>query len=245
MTLARTLATARRVLQQLRHDPRTIALLILLPTVLMALLAWLLADRPDDFYQYGAPILGIFPLLVMFLVTSVATLRERTSGTMERLLAMPLGKGDFIFGYAIAFSIAAILQAVVVTGVSVGLLGLDVRGPLWALLLVAVLQGLLGTSLGLLCSAFARTEFQAVQFMPAVLMPQLLVCGLIIPRDDMPRALELVSNVLPMTYAVDATQQILMSTTVTTDFWRDIVVLVGFIVAGLLVASATLRRTTD
>ena len=242
MTGRRTLATARRVLEQLRHDPRTIGLIVVVPTALMALLAWILPEA--DFAKYGPPLLGIFPMLVMFLVTSVATLRERTSGTLERLLSMPMGKGDFVFGYAVAFSVLAVVQALVVAGVSFLLLGLDVRGSAWLVVLVAVVDGLTGTALGLFVSAFAQTEFQAVQFMPVALIPQLLLCGLIVPTDELPRVLEWISWLLPLTYAFDAMQHVATSPTTDTRFWIDLGVVAAMAVALLAAGAATLRRRT-
>src|SRR3954449_7731104 len=187
-----TLATADRVLRQIRHDPRTIALLLVVPCVLIGLLAWIYNDTPV-FDQIGAPLLGVFPFVVMFLVTSVATLRERQSGTLERLLTMPLGKGDLIGGYAIAFGLLAVVQALIASGFAVWALDLDVAGPVWLLVVVATVDALLGTALGLLVSAFARSEFQAVQFMPAFVLPQFLLCGLLISRDRLPGFLEAVS----------------------------------------------------
>ena len=172
-----------RVLRQLRHDPRTIALMILVPCVMLFLLRYVFDGSPRTFDAIGASLLGIFPLITMFLVTSIATLRERTSGTLERLLAMPLGKGDLIAGYALAFGAVAVVQSALATGLAVWFLGLDVTGSPWLLLLVALLDALLGTALGLFVSAFAASEFQAVQFMPAVIFPQLLLCGLFTPRD--------------------------------------------------------------
>ena len=217
MNVQRTSATAQRVLQQLRRDHRTVALILVVPCVLMGLLAWMLTDA--DFDQYGAPLLGIFPLIVMFLTTSVATLRERSSGTLERLLSMPIGKGDFVFGYAIAFGLLAVVQALVVSGLSMGIFGLQVMGPAWAIILIAVVNALLGTALGLFVSAFATTEFQAVQFMPAVILPQLLLCGIVVPRDELPTALKWVSDVLPMSYSVDATTEVATSSSPTAEFW--------------------------
>ncbi len=237
-------ATAVRVLQQLRHDHRTVALLLVVPSLLMGLLAWMLIDRPGVFDHWGAALLGVFPLIVMFLVTSVATLRERTSGTLERLLAMPITRADFLLGYGFAFGIAAAIQATVISVIAFGLLGLDVAGPIWAVLLVAVLVAVLGTALGLFVSAFARTEFQAVQFMPAVIIPQLLLCGLVAPRATLPRPLELVSDVLPLSYAVDAMQRLTVETGVGSRTWLDMAVIVGFIVAALALGAATLRRRT-
>ncbi len=242
MNATRTMATARRVVDQLRHDHRTVALILVVPIVLMGLLAWMLSSA--DFDRYGAPLLGIFPLIVMFLTTSVATLRERESGTLERLLSMPIGKADFVLGYALAFGVLGILQAVVVSGLSIGVFGLDVQGPTWALLVVAVVDALLGTALGLFVSAFAKTEFQAVQFMPALIFPQLLLCGIIVPRDELPEALRLLSNVLPMSYAVDATTEVMTQTSMTAEFWTSVGVVAVFMVVGLALGAATLRRRT-
>jgi ABC-2 type transport system permease protein len=242
MTVVRTTATAQRVVGQLRNDPRTIAMLLVVPAALMGLLSWIVSDQ--DFDQYGPPLLGIFPLIVMFLVTSVATLRERTSGTLERLLSMPISKGDFVLGYALAFGGFAVAQALIVSGLSFGLFGLNVLGSPWLLLLVAVVDALLGTALGLFVSAFATTEFQAVQFMPALILPQLLLCGIITPRDELPTVLRWVSDVLPMSYAVDATKQVVMSPTVTSTYWTSLAIVTGFMVVSLGLGAATLRRRT-
>jgi ABC-2 type transport system permease protein len=242
MSTTRTLATGSRVLNQLRNDHRTVVLILVVPCVLMALLAWII--QAADFDQYGPPLLGIFPLIIMFLTTSITTLRERRSGTLERLLSMPIAKTDFVFGYAIAFGLLATVQAVLVTGLCVGFLGLDVLGPAWTLLVVAVVDALLGTALGLFVSAFASTEFQAVQFMPALILPQLLLCGIIVPREDLPTPLRLLSDVLPMSYAVDAMNVVLTSTTVTAEFWRSVLIVALFMLAGLALGAATLRRRT-
>ncbi|MCU0267488.1 MAG: ABC transporter permease [Acidimicrobiales bacterium] len=244
MNLAVLLATSGRVLRQLRHDPRTVALLLVVPVGLTGLLAWILSGNPGAFDRWGAVLVGIFPLMVMFLVTSVATLRERTGGTLERLMTMPLGKGDFLGGYALAFGAAATVQALVVSVFTFGLFGLDVAGARWAVLVVAVLDAVLGTALGLSLSAFARTEFQAVQFFPAVLLPQLLLCGLIAPRSTLPGPLEAVSAVLPLSYAVDAMQRLTVEPGVSAAVWRDLAVLVAFIVGLLAFGATTLRRRT-
>ncbi|MFJ3140842.1 ABC transporter permease [Streptomyces halstedii] len=241
---ARTMATAARVLRQLRHDPRTVALLLIVPALMITLLRYVFDGSPDTFDTIGASLLGIFPLITMFLVTSIATLRERTIGTLERLLAMPLGKGDLIAGYALAFGTVAVLQSLLATGLSVWVLGLDVVGSPWLLLLVALLDALLGTALGLFVSAFAASEFQAVQFMPAVIFPQLLLCGLFTPRDRMHPVLEAVSDVLPMSYAVDGMNQVLTRTEVTADFYRDVLVVAGSALLVLFLGAATLRRRT-
>jgi ABC-2 type transport system permease protein len=238
-----TLVTAGRVLRQIRHDPRTIGLLVVVPCVLLGLLAWIYKNTPV-FDALGAPLLGIFPFVVMFLVTSIATLRERRSGTLERLLTLPLGKADLLGGYAVAFGALAAVQAVVATAFSVYVLGLDVAGDTWLLLLVAVVDAVLGTALGLFLSAFAATEFQAVQFLPAFILPQFLLCGLLVPRDELPAVLHAISSVLPLSYAVDAMRTITTDAHGGVDVATDLLVVLAFAVAALAAGSATLRRRT-
>lgn len=239
-----TLAVAGRVLRQLRRDHRTLAMLLVLPCALITLLWWMLADLPgDQFAAFGPGLLAMFPFIVMFLVTSVTTLRERSGGTLERLLTMPLGKGDFLLGYALAFGLVAAVQSGLAVAVSVGLLGLTVEGSVTLLVVVAIADAVLGSALGLFVSAFAQSEFQAVQFMPALVIPQILLCGLLVPRAALPNVLESISNVLPMSYAVDA-MQALTDGSGAGEVWRDIAVVAAFAVVALGLGAATLRRRT-
>ena len=239
-----TLAVAGRVLTQVRRDHRTLAMLLVVPCALISLLWWMLADLPGDAFDgFGPGLLAMFPFIVMFLVTSVTTLRERSSGTLERLLTMPMGRLDLLLGYALAFGLLAAVQAALAVAVSVGLLDLEVEGPVWLLGVVAVADAVLGTALGLLVSAFSATEFQAVQFMPALVLPQVLLCGLFVPRDAMPGLLEAISGALPMSYAVDAMQDLVASTR-TGEVWRSVAVVAAFAVASLGLGAATLRRRT-
>lgn len=238
-----TFATAARVMRQLLADRRTMALMLVVPCVLIGLLAWIYKSTPV-FDQIGAPLLGIFPFVVMFLVTSVATLRERSSGTLERLLSTPLNKADFLLGYAIAFGIMSIVQALIATGFAVWVCGLNVAGPAWLLVVVAVVDALLGTAIGLFVSAFAQTEFQAVQFMPAFVLPQFLLCGLLVARDQMPDILHWISNVLPLSYAVDAMTSVSTEADATGDVVVDLVIVLAFAIAALLLGAMTLRRRT-
>lgn len=239
-----TFATARRVLHQLRHDRRTLAMLLLVPCILISLLAWLFSDSPEVFDRIGPALLGIFPFITMFLVTSVATLRERTSGTLERLLTMPVHKLDLLVGYALAFGVIAMLQALLAAGLALWVLGLDVAGPAWAIVLVAVANALLGMALGLLVSAFASSEFQAVQFLPAVILPQFLLCGLLVQRDSMPSALSAISDWLPLSYAVDAMGELSRSPDFTGAVARNVIIVAGCALAALALGAVTLRRRT-
>ena len=214
LSVTATRATVVRVLRQLRRDPRTLALIVLVPCVLQTLLKELFEGQPQVFQHVGAPLLGLFPFISMFLVTSVTMLRERTSGTLERLMTMPIEKLDLLGGYGIAFALLATVQATVVSLLAFGPLGLNVVGPEWAVVVLAVANAILGSTLGLLVSAFARTEFQAVQFMPAVVFPQILLCGLFVPRAEMADWLRAISYVLPLTYAYDALARVAAGRTV-------------------------------
>lgn len=239
-----TFAVAGRVLTQLRRDHRTLAMLLVLPCLLVTLLWWMFEEIPGDtFDTLGPGLLAMFPFIIMFLVTSVTTLRERGSGTLERLLSMPMGKGDFLVGYALAFGLVAAIQSGLAVALSVGVLGMEIQGAVWLLTVVAVADAVLGTALGLFVSAFAQTEFQAVQFMPALVIPQILLCGLFVPRDALPAVLETISDVLPLSYAMDAMKE-LSGAAESAEIWTDLGVVLGFAVAALLLGAATLKRRT-
>jgi ABC-2 type transport system permease protein len=244
MSLHITFATTARILRQLRHDRRTVALLIVVPALLLALLYFMYDGSGGTFDRIALIMLGIFPFVIMFLVTSIAMLRERTSGTLERLLTTPLRKVDLLFGYGLAFGLAAAVQAAVATGAAYWLLGLDTTGSAGLVVVIAVVNAVLGVALGLLCSAFARTEFQAVQFLPVVVVPQILLCGLFVPRGQMAGWLQGVSDALPLTYAVEALIRVGGSASASATLWRDVVIVAGAAVVALVLAAATLRRRT-
>lgn len=238
-------STVRRILGQLRHDRRTVALLVAVPPLLLTLLYYMFQDSPGIFQGVALSMLGIFPFVIMFLITSIAMLRERTTGTLERLLTTPLGKLDLLFGYGTAFGIAAAIQASIASGVAYLFLDLQTRGSAGLVIAIAVANAVLGVALGLLASAFARTEFQAVQFMPVIVIPQLLLCGLFVARENMAGWLQALSNALPMTYAVEALTEVGRHTEPTTTLWKDLGIVVGCVVVALTLAAATLRRRTD
>jgi ABC-2 type transport system permease protein len=243
MTARATLATALRVLTQLRRDPRTVVLLIAVPPLLLVLLRYVFDRSESTFDRVGGSLIGLFPFITMFLITSITMLRERTTGTLERLMTLPLAKLDLLLGYGLAFALVATVQALVASAVALGALGLDVVGPVWLVVLFAVGNAVLGMALGLFLSAFARSEFQAVQFMPAFVLPQLLLCGILVPREQMAGALEAVSVVLPLTYAYDA-----LARTAADDLGSrlavDAVVIAGATLLALALGAVTLRRRT-
>jgi ABC-2 type transport system permease protein len=243
MSLGRTFATAGRVLSQIRHDPRTIALLLVVPSLLIGLVAWIFSDT-EVFDDIGPAMIALFPFIVMFLVTSIATLRERRSGTLERLLSMPMGKGDFLLGYALAFGLLAVAQTAIAVSFAIWVCGLDIIGSIWLLFAVAVADALLGTALGLLASAFARTEFQVVQFMPLLVLPQILLCGIFLPRDQLPEVLETISEWLPLSFAIDALQAVAEDSESTEWIVSKLLVIIAWIIGSIVLGAITLRRRT-
>src|SRR5207247_10204668 len=224
--------------------PRTIGLLVLVPCLLVTLLRYLFDNQPAVFDRIGGTMLGIFPFITMFIVTSVTMLRERVTGTLERLMTMPLAKLDLLLGYAIAFALMAVLQSTVVSLLAFGALDLHVRGSHFAVVALAVGNATLGMALGLFARAFARTEFQAVQFMPAIVFPQVILSGLFVPRSQMAHWLRLISDVFPLTYAYDALARVTQGHDLGGRFVLDLCVTVGATLLALGLGAATLRRRT-
>ncbi len=237
------LATAARLLRQLVRDRRTLVLLLVVPPLLLTLFKYVFVDQEATFERVGPPMVGLFPFITMFLVTSIAVLRERTSGTLERLMSMPLAKLDLLVGYGLAFALVAAVQATLTSVVAFGPLGLETEGAVWIVVAIAIANAVLGMALGLFLSAFATTEFQAVQFMPAFVLPQILLCGLLVPRADMAEVLHALSYVLPLTYAYDALARATLGDTGRL-FALDVAIVCGFIVLALALGATTLRRRT-
>lgn len=239
-----TLATALRVGRQLRRDPRTLALILVVPCLLIWLLSEVFGAGSHTFQMIAVPMLGLFPFIIMFLITSITMLRERTGGTLERLMSTPLHKADLLVGYGIAFAAVATLQAVVVSAVAYGPVGLDTEAPAGVVVLLAVANAVCGMALGLFVSAFANSEFQAVQFMPATIFPQLLVCGLFVARDQMAGWLQTLSDLMPLTYAYGALAEVAKSGEMTAAAWQDLAVVAGVTLLALALGAVTLRRRT-
>ncbi len=238
-------AVAARVLTQLRRDPRTLVLLFGVSPFLLTLLRGAFDHDLAAFQHIGGPLVGLFPFITMFVVTSITMLRERTSGTLERMMTLPLAKIDLLLGYGLAFGLIGALQALIAAAVAFGPLGLEVVGSSALLIVLAVANALLGMSLGLFVSAFARTEFQAVQFMPAIVFPQLLLCGLFVARDQMIGALQVLSDLMPLTYAFDALSRVTTAGALGARGALDVAIVCAAIALFLGLGAVTLRRRSD
>lgn len=239
-----TLATTARILRQLAHDKRTLAIVVLVPVVVITLLHYLFDQRQPLVSRVELIMLAVFPIILMFLLTATAMVRERTSGTLERLMTTPIGKGDILFAYALAFGALASIQVGLATAFTSWVLGMQVSGSIWYVLVTAIVGAQLGVAFGLLASAVSTSEFQAVQLFPALIIPQLLLCGLFGPRDQMAEGLYAISTVLPITYAVEALTELFTHTTPTGHYWVSLGVTAACVLGLLGIASATLRRRT-
>lgn len=195
--------------------------------------------------DYFAPVLIPFlAFFFVFLLTDVAFLRERASGTLERLMATPLRRGELVAGYVLGLSVFALLQSLVVVLFSIFVLNVRYRGNLGAIFLVEAVMVLGAVNLGLLLSAFARNEFQAVQFIPIVMLPQVLLSGILIPIADLPDLLRPLAWLMPLTYANEALRAVMIKGFEVTDalVLRDVGVLALFAVAVAALATTTIRR---
>ena len=239
----RTAAITSRVLKQILGDHRTVALMLFVPSILTGLFSWMLNSQ-KQFDNIGPRLIGLFPFMVMFLLSSITTLKERRSGTLERFFTMPMRKEEFIIGYALAFGIMATLQAGITLAVSINFYNLSTGDHLNLLVVAAVSNAILGMSLGLLASAFAETEFQVIQFLPAFIFPQIILGGLFLPTKQMPDILQTVSDWLPLTHALKALTDI-ASSAKTADIETEIWIVVGVSLASLLLGSLTLRKRTN
>jgi ABC-2 type transport system permease protein len=213
-----------------------------------------------DFLDAFAPALvGFFAFFLVFILTGVSFLRERIGGTLERLLATPIRRGEIVAGYGIGFGFFATLQVAVIMAFSLGHLEIPAIGPLpafsiglgvanagspWLAFLVTLLLALSAVNLGIFISTFARTEFQILQFIPIVVVPQGLLSGVFWPVSSLPDALEPVARVLPLTYAVEGLREVLVkgADLASRTLQFDLGVLAGVAIILVILATATIRR---
>jgi len=241
---AHAAATVLRVLHQLRHDPLTVALVLVIPIVLLTLMRFVFPGE-ETFRRIGVPLVGIFPFMSLFMVTSVSFLRERLAATLERLMTLPIARLDLVAGYAGAFTLVAVIQTAMTIGFGFGVLDMHSARSVLLVAVVAVIAALAGAALGILSSTIARSEFQAVLWMALLVLPQVMLCGLLVPRDEMAALLEAVSAALPLTYAYDLLDRI--ATGAPLPFGRvalDVGALALGTVVPLAAATFTLRRST-
>jgi ABC-2 type transport system permease protein len=198
----------------------------------------------DTLDYFGAAFIGLVVFFLVFVITIVAFLRERSQGTLERLMASPLRRPEIVLGYMLGFTVLALAQAIEVLAFSLLVLHVHNSGNVALIFLLEALMALVAVNLGIFLSMFARTEFQAVQFIPLVIVPQLLLSGIIFPVTTEPAALQAISQVLPLTYAVSGMRDIMIkgADLSWSGLQLDFGIVLGFCLLVILAGAATLRR---
>ena len=243
MSPGRTLAIAERIIRQIVKDRRSAALIIVAPLIVMSLVGFSLIDQKPILNRVAPGLLGTFVMFFTFLLTGVSFLRERAQGTLERLMTTTVARGDILVGYLLGFLLFATIQAAVILTFTIVALQIEYQGNIIEIVAVLLLVVVVAVNLGIFVSTFANNEFQVVQFIPIVLLPQIFLSGVIIPTDQMPSVMEAISVVLPLTYAVEGLREIMVMDQSLADVWADLVILAGFGLGLLIAAVATLRRT--
>ena len=233
---------AGRIIRQLIRDRRTIAMIVVVPVVIMTLIG--LSFPEEGILDYIAPaLLATLALFFSFLLTGISFLRERSQGTMERLMASPVSRLDIVVGYLFGFFIFALTQTLIIVLFTIYALGVNFYGDLWQIFVFQIVVITGAVTLGIFTSTFARNEFQMVQFIPLIIVPQIFLCGVIWPVEQMPEYLQWLSAVLPLTYAVDGLRDIMLAGKNLLDVGFELVVLAGFTVVTSILAATTLRRS--
>ncbi len=241
MILSQTFTIAGRIIHQLIRDRRTMALIVVVPLVVITLIG--LSFPEGTVLDYIAPaMLATLALFFSFLLTGISFLRERSQGTMERLMASPVSRIDIVFGYLFGFFIFALTQTLIILLFTIYVLDVNYSGDLWQIFVFQIVVIIGSVNLGIFLSTFARNEFQMVQFIPLIIVPQMFLCGVIWPVEQMPDYLQWLSKVLPLTYAVDGLRDIMLAGKNLLDVWVELAVLIGFAVVISVVAALTIRR---
>jgi ABC-2 type transport system permease protein len=235
---------AYRVMLQVVRDRRSIALIIFAPLLVAMIAGFSISDK-NILSNIAPSILATLILFYGFLITGISFLRERTQGTLERLLVAPLSRMDIVAGYLLGLLLFALIQTLVMFSYMLYVLNINYQGDLWQILVFQVLIGINAVCLGTFFSAFARNEFQIVQFIPLVIIPQIFLSGLFIPMSQLPVVLQWISKFLPLTYGVEGIEALMLQGQSLLDIGKDIGVLVAYSLVLLMLASLTLRRGTS
>jgi ABC-2 type transport system permease protein len=235
------LTIAGRVIRQLIRDRRTMALIIIVPMVVMTLIG---LSFPEEMVldRIAPALLATMVLFFSFLLTGISFLRERSQGTMERLMASPVSRLDVVLGYLFGFFLFALAQTLIIVLFTIYVLDVNYYGDLWQIFVFQVVIIAGAVNLGIFTSTFARNEFQMVQFIPLILFPQIFLCGVIWPAEQMPEYLQWIGKFMPLKYGVDGLRDIMLSGMNLADVWFELLVLVGFTVVTSVLATLTLRR---
>ena len=243
MTIDRTLAIAVRIISQIARDHRSVALIIVAPIIVMSLVGFSFADQRDILNRIAPGLIGVFALFFVFLLTGVSFLRERSQGTLERLLTTPVGRADILAGYLLGFLLFAGIQSLVILLYTIFALRIEYEGSLWQIFVLLFVVTIVAVNLGIFISTFARNEFQVVQFIPIILLPQIFLSGAVLPSEQLPGYFQAIGKVLPLTYAVDGLKALMLEGETLGGIAQELAVLGAFAIGILVLAAITVRRT--
>ncbi|MBI2853999.1 MAG: ABC transporter permease [Chloroflexi bacterium] len=243
MVADRTLAIAVRIVRQFLRDRRTLGMLFVVPLLVMTLVGFSF-PAGQGILDYIAPaLLAAMALFFVFILTGVSFLRERSQGTMERLMVSPVARIEIIVGYLLGFILFAALQALIILFYTIFVLKVHYAGSLWQIFVFQLIITVVALNLGLFVSTYARNELQVIQFIPLVLVPQFFLSGLLWPVEQMNHVLQYLSKVMPLTYSVDGLRKIMLEGMTLGDVWKDLVILVGFAAVMTVLGAMALRRS--
>jgi ABC-2 type transport system permease protein len=244
MSFERIRSITSRIVRQFLRDRRTLALIFIVPIVLMTLIALSFPKSiGEGVLSYAAPaLLAVLAVFFAFILTGVSFLRERSQGTLERLMASPLSRGELVLGYLFGFLIFAIVQSIIVLLFTIYALNIQYHGDLWQIFVMQIISTVGAVNLGILASTYARNEFQVVQFIPLFILPQVFLSGVLWPVEQMPNYLQWVSKFLPLTYAIRGLRSIMLNGVSLRDIPLEVGVLCAFAVAASIGAIFTLRK---
>ena len=252
MSVNNIFAISSRLIRQLIRDRRTIALIVIVPIVVMSLITYAMPSGTGVLDRYAPALIVTMSLFFTFLLTGISFLRERSQGTLERLMASPVSRLDMVLGYIFGFFIFALAQVLIILLFTIYALNINYAGGLWQIFIFLILIIIMAVCLGIFASAFAKNEFQMVQFIPLIIVPQIFLCGVVFPTNQMNTALQWIEKFLPLTYGVDGMRQIMLPEDILSIFKEtgqiqfglgtDIGILIAFVIVMSILAAVGLRR---
>ena len=243
MSIDRKLAIAARIAREIRRDRRSLALIIGAPIIVMSLIGFSFQDQKSVLNEVAPALIATMAMFFVFVLTGISFLRERSQGTLERLLSTAVTRSDLLLGYLAGFLIFALAQSIIILMYTLFVVDVDYAGKIWDIIAILLIVTIASVSMGIFISTFAKNEFQVVQFIPLLIAPQIFLSGMILPTSQLPKYFQVVSGALPLTYANRALRDIMLRGTSLTDVSTEIGVLVLFAVGMLTAAVLTVRKT--
>lgn len=243
MSIDRKLAIATRIAREIRRDRRSLALIIGAPIIVMSLIGFSFQDQKSVLNEVAPALIATMAMFFVFVLTGISFLRERSQGTLERLLSTAVTRSDLLLGYLAGFLIFALAQSIIILMYTLFVVDVDYAGKIWDIIAILLIVTIASVSMGIFISTFAKNEFQVVQFIPLLIAPQIFLSGMILPTSQLPKYFQVVSGALPLTYANRALRDIMLRGASLTDVSTEIAVLTLFAVGMLTAAALTVRKT--